>query len=253
MNLDLQKASMWKRISATLFDLIIHSVLVLAFAYVLSGLLGYDNYNITFNNAMDHYAAQFGTTFQMTAEQITALTEAEISNYEAAYQALTSDTEAMYAYNMIIYMSLGIASISVFLSFLVLEFFVPLQLGDGQTIGKRIFSIGVIRTDFISIPPVQLFIRSILGKYTIETMLPILIIILLFFGQIGIIGTGILILLVIGQVAAIAITNTNSALHDLLAGTVTVDISSQRIFKDSQALLDYQKKMYVEKSEKQNY
>lgn len=253
MNLDLQKASMWKRISAALFDVITHSILVVAFAYVLSGLLGYDSYNVTFNNAMEHYAAQFGTTFQMTAEQIAVLTEAEIANYEAAYQALTTDTEAMYAYNMIIYMSLGIASISVFLSFLVLEFLVPLQLGDGQTIGKRIFSIGVIRTDFVRVPAVQLFIRSILGKYTIGTMLPILILILLFFGQIGLIGTAILIILVFGQIAAIAITGTNSALHDLLAGTVTVDISSQRIFKDSQSLLDYQKKMYAEKAEKQNY
>ena len=150
-------------------------------------------------------------------------------------------------------MSLGIDSISVLLSFLVLEFIIPLQLGDGQTIGKRIFSIAVIRTDFIRVPPVQLFIRSILGKYTIETMLPILILILLFFGQIGIFGTAILVILAVGQIAAIAVTDTNSALHDLLAGTVTVDISSQRIFKDSQALLDYQKKMYAEKADKQNY
>lgn len=253
MNLDLQKASMWKRISATLFDVIAHSILVVAFAYILSGLLGYDSYNVTFHNAMERYAAQFGTEFQMTAEQVAALSEAEIANYEAAYQALTADTEAMYAYNMIIYMSLGIASISVLLSFLVLEFIIPLQLGDGQTIGKRIFSIAVIRTDFIRVPPVQLFIRSILGKYTIETMLPILILILLFFGQIGIFGTAILVILAVGQIAAIAVTDTNSALHDLLAGTVTVDISSQRIFKDSQALLDYQKKMYAEKADKQNY
>ena len=64
-------------------------------------------------------------------------------------------------------------------------------------------------------------------------------------GQIGLSGTAILTILVFGQIAAIAITGTNSALHDLLAGTVTVDISSQRIFKDSQSLLDYQKKMYV--------
>lgn len=253
MNLDLQKASMWKRISAAMFDLITHSILVVAFAYILSGLLGFDSYNAVFNDAVEKYAAQFGTAFQMTQEQIAALTEAEIANYEAAYRALTADTDAMYAYNMIIYMSLGITTFSVLLSFLVLEFMIPLQLGDGQTIGKRIFSIGVIRTDFVKIPPIQLFIRSILGKYTIETMLPVLILILLFFGQIGIWGTAILAALVIGQIAAIAVTDSNSALHDLLAGTVTVDISSQRIFKDSQALLDYQKRMYAEKAEKQNY
>ena len=253
MNLDLQKASMWKRLSAALFDLITHSVLVVAFAYVLSGLLGFDSYNATFNDALSKYAAQFGTAFQMTQEQIAALTEAEIANYEAAYRALTSDMEAMYAYNMIIYMSLGIASISILLSFLVLEFFIPLQLGDGQTIGKRIFSIGVIRTDFVTVPAVQLFIRSILGKYTIGTMIPVLIIILLLFGQIGIFGTAILAALVLGQVVSIAVTGTNSALHDLLAGTVTVDIASQRTFRDTQALLDYQKKMYAEKAEKQNY
>lgn len=253
MNLDLQKASMWKRISAALFDLITHSILIVAFAYLLSSLLGFDNYNATFNNAIEKYSAQFGTAFQMTQEQIAALTEVEIANYEAAYKALTSDMEAMYAYNMIIYMSLGIASFSILLSFLVLEFIVPLQLGDGQTIGKRIFSIGVIRTDFVTVPPVQLFIRSILGKYTIGTMLPVLIVILLLFGQIGIFGTAILAALAIGQVVSIAVTSTNSALHDLLAGTVTVDISSQRTFRDTQALLDYQKRMYAEKSKKQNY
>ena len=253
MNLDLQKASMGKRISAFLFDGITHSVLVVAFAYVLSALLGFDTYNTTFNNAVEKYETQYGTVFQMTQEQMDAMTEADIAVYEAAYTALTADTEAMYAYNMIIYMSLGIASVSILLSFLVLEFIVPLQLGDGQTIGKRIFSIGVIRTDFVRIPPVQLFIRSILGKYTIEIMLPVLIVILLFFGQLGFIGIAILAVILLGQIICLALTPARYSLHDLLAGTVAVDISSQRIFRDSQALLEYQKRMYAEKAEKQNY
>ena len=50
----LQRAGMWKRISAFLFDFILGGVAATLFAFLLSGLLGYDGYVDTLEAA---YAA----------------------------------------------------------------------------------------------------------------------------------------------------------------------------------------------------
>ena len=46
MNLDLQKAGIWKRIAAWMFDGILLSIVVVGFGVLLSWLLGYDGYSI---------------------------------------------------------------------------------------------------------------------------------------------------------------------------------------------------------------
>ena len=134
-----------------------------------------------------------------------------------------------------------------------LEFAIPLWLGNGQTLGKKIFGIGLMRTDGIRVTPPLLFIRTILGKYTIETMIPVLILIMIYFNTIGVLGILILGLILLLQIALFIATYTNSLLHDILAKTVVIDISSQMIFKDEQELLDCKKKVYAEKAARQTY
>ena len=56
MDLDLQKASMWKRISAFLFDFIMLSIVAVLFAWGLSAALGYDGYNRTVAGAYEKYS-----------------------------------------------------------------------------------------------------------------------------------------------------------------------------------------------------
>jgi len=55
MSLDLQKASMWKRISAYIFDGILMITLAVAFGWLLSLILGYDGYNDQVNQAYAKY------------------------------------------------------------------------------------------------------------------------------------------------------------------------------------------------------
>ena len=52
---DLQKASMWKRASAYLFDMILLATLAVALGVVLSLLLGYDGFHSTLEAAYDKY------------------------------------------------------------------------------------------------------------------------------------------------------------------------------------------------------
>lgn len=250
---DIQKASMWKRISAFLFDGILLVVLITLLSWLLSSVLGYDGYISSVNDAYAKYETQYGVSFEITEEDYNAMSEQDKKSYDDAYAALIADSDAMYAYNMMLSLTLVITSVSILLSCLALEFVVPLLFGNGQTLGKKIFSLCLMKTDGIRINTVSLFVRTILGKFTIEIMIPVLIVLMIFFGTIGIIGPLILLGIIIVQIVLLATSQTNSIIHDRLANTVVVDYASQMIFDSEQALLDYKKKVAAEKAERQDY
>ncbi len=250
---DLQKAMIWKRASAFLFDVIVLGIVVVGIAFGMSGLLGYDSYSEVLNQSYSRYEKQYGTTFELSEAEYNAMTPEQKQTYSDAYEALTRDETAMHAYSMMVNLTLVITSISILLGYLILEFGVPLLLHNGQTLGKKIFGIGLIRTDGVRISTVQLFVRTVLGKYTIETMVPVLLVMMIFFGIIGLPGTLVIAGLGLTQVIVLFATRTNSAIHDLLAGTVAVDISSQMIFETEQAMIDYKKRISAEQAARQDY
>ncbi len=90
-----------------------------------------------------------------------------------------------------------------------------------------------------------LFIRAVLGKYTIETMIPVLIIIMIYFGSIGIIGPVVLGLILLLQLILLAATSNNSLIHDLISDTVVIDMASQRIFDSESELIEYEKEKFM--------
>ena len=242
MSVDLQKPSIWKRISASMFDCLLLVIVVVGIGFVLSAVTGYNEYNQTLQDAYDRYESEYEIEFEITGEEYLAMTEVEKTTYDAAYDALIKDKEAMYAYNMVLSLTMVIISGSILLATIILELLVPLKLGNGQTIGKKIFGIGVMRIDAVQITTIQLFIRTILGKFTIETMIPVYIVIMIFFNIIGIEGTIILGVLALVHLVMLCVTRNRYVIHDLLAGTVVIDIVSQKIFKDQEALLEYIKK-----------
>lgn len=253
MIFDLQKASMWKRVSAFLFDAIILGVAVAGFAFLLSAVLGFDAHNEALNDAYAKYEAEYGVVFDITEEEYLQKSEAELQAYNDAYAALIADEDAMYSYNMVINLTMVISTISILLAFLVLEFAVPVKLGNGQTLGKKIFGVAVMRTDGVKVTPPLLFIRTVLGKFTIETMIPVLILVMIFFNMVGIVGTIILGLILLVQIILIIKTQTNSCIHDVLAKTVAVDMASQMIFETEEEMIAYKNKVHAEKVARQTY
>lgn len=250
---DLQKASMWKRISAFLFDAILLGIAAVMFAWVLSSALGYDQHSQALDACYARYAEEYGVNFSMSLTEYEAMTPEEAEHLQAAYDALSADEEAVYAYGMMMQLTILITSLCLLLAFLAMEFFIPLALGNGQTLGKKIFGLGVMRTDGVRVGGVCMFIRAILGKYTIETMIPVLILLMLYFGTIGLTGTLVLLAIVVLQIGLMIGTKTNSPIHDLLATTVAVDIGSQMIFKSTEDMIAYKEKLHAEKAAKQPY
>lgn len=247
MILDLQKASMWKRISAFLFDAIVLGIVAVMIAWGMSALLGYDSYQATISDAYERYSELYQIDLEMTTAEFDALTPAQQEQLDRANAALAADGEAVYAYNMVIQLTVLITSLSICLAFLVLEFFVPLLLKNGQTLGKKIFGIGVMHEDGIRITGVMLFARTILGKYAIETMLPLMLIVLFLIGNLGVIALGLLLVLAVVQLSLLIATRTHAMIHDKLASTVTVDIASQLIFDTRADLIAYKEKKHAEK------
>ena len=235
---------MLKRISAYILDVILLAVVIVGFAFLLSSVTGYDTYNQELDSIYTNYEEHFGVDFNMSYEEYEALSEEGKQNFDNATDALNSDVNAMHAYDMIVNLTLVITSISILLGYLALEFFVPLLLKNGQTVGKKIFGIALMRNDGVKITPVMLFVRTVLGKYTIETMVPVLIIIMVFFGSAGAIGFAVLVLIAVLQIVLLFITKTRSVIHDLLAYKVAVDIQSQMIFDSNEDLLEYKKKIH---------
>lgn len=250
---DLQKASFGKRIIAAICDLILISILAVGFMAIQSSLFGYDRHINDLNSAYDRYEAQYGIEFQITQSEYEALSEDKKAAYDEAYNALIADEGVKYSYNMVINLTMLILSLSVLISVILVEFVVPLIIGNGQTVGKKIFGIALMHTDGIKVSSVQLFARAVLGKFAIEMMIPLSVIIMIFFNTIGVVGLMILLILLVAQIVCLSITKTNALLHDVLASTIAVDSMSQKIFGSREELLEYKKKVQKSEAERAAY
>lgn len=253
MHYDLQKASVLKRVSAYILDAILLLVLITGIAFVLSWALGFNGWSEQVSASYEKYEKQFGISLEITQADYEALPEAERAVYDEAFAALNADEEALHAYNMMVNLILTIITLSVLLAYLGLEFLVPILFGNGQTVGKKVFGIGLIKNNGVKINTVCLFIRTVLGKFAIETMIPVLMILMMLLGTIGIVGPVIVIGIWVVQLIMLIATSTNSLIHDALAHTVAVDISSQMIFASELELVAYKQRRHEEMVKNQPY
>ena len=250
---DLQRASMWKRISAWLLDAILLCIIATLMAFVLAAVTNYDGYSEQLDARYTYFEEQYGVSRNLTQEQVNAMTDEERANLTAASDAIAADEEALYAYNMMLQLIIIMTSFGILLGYVVLEFAVPMVLGNGQTIGKKVFSLGVMQQNGVRVNGVCMFIRTVLGKYAIETMIPVMMVLMLFFGTIGTAGWIVVGVIGIVQVALLVTTRERCMIHDKLANTVTVDLPSQMIFKTQEDLIAYKEKVAAEKAANQVY
>ena len=246
---DFQKANMWKRISAALLDLILLITVIAGMALLLSAVMDYDGYMDRMNAKYDEYETRYGLSFDITAEDYRALSPEEKAVYDEANAAFGQDEEAIYLQSMLFNNALIIVIFSILISYLLLEFMVPLIFKNGQTLGKKIFGIGVMRVDGVRVTPVLMFARTVLGKCTVETLVPVLIVIMILFGMMGFFGTLLILGLLLLQIVLVAATRARTPIHDLLAQTVTVDFASQMIFDTPEDMLAYKKRIHAEEVE----
>ena len=250
---DLQKANMWKRISAALADLIILVVVIEGAILLLAAAFDFGSYMEQRTALEQKYIEQYGVDRDITEEELNAMPEEQRNTYkakvEAANRAYQSDPAVAEVFGKLYSLAVMIATISILFAFVVLELIVPLILKNGQTIGKKIFGVAVMRIDGVKVSPVIVFARGILGKCTIGTLVPIYLLMMVIFGILGIVGLAVLAALLIAQVILFFATEYHTPIHDKFAQTLTVDMASQRIFDSVEEMLEYQKQIAAEEAE----
>ena len=248
MTAELQKASISKRIAAALLDFMLLVVIVTGAATLLSNVLGYEANLNTMESREKYFETEYGIVFRISEEEYNNLSAEQRQNYDAAFQALQQDQEYTYTWYVQFNLILLITTFSILLGIIVTDFIIPLFLKNGQTLGKKVFSLALVREDGVQVTTLQLFFRAILGKFTVEIMIPVYIFIMIFFSSANIVSLAILAALILGQIISMIATKTNAAIHDLLAKTAVIDMPSQRIFKSSEDLLEYTKKIHAERA-----
>lgn len=257
MSFSLQKANFWKRVSAYIFDMLIAVMLAVAFAGVFSILFGYTSHAEKMQSLQRDYYIQYGLQIPVSAEVYDTLSAEEKNNYittedyeqlseekKAVYEEVSkeiaSDPEMQALQSKMFTLSFAIVSLGVFCSHFLWYFLLPLFFKNGQTLGKKCFGLAVIRTNGVKTSTPVLFVRSMLGLYTMETMAPLLFVWMILFGSLGYVGIITILGIFLLQIFVMIKTPTNSCIHDLLSDTVVVDFASQQIFDSQEDLIAWQ-------------
>lgn len=248
---DIQKAGMWKRISAALLDIVVLIIIAEAFILLFSWMTGFSDhlkkYDALENELADiaeEYYKEYGVDVELIAntEEFGKLSKEEQDAYkvivEAADKAFQKDSKVLEIYyeqndvlSDIISRLLIVITFPILISFTILEFAIPLIFKNGQTLGKKAFGIAVMRVDGIKVTPFMMFARGVLGKCTFGLLVPIYLIIMVIFSILDIrLGAIVLLVILIAQIVILFATKNRTPIHDMLAQTVTVDMSSQMIF-----------------------
>lgn len=251
MSISIQKANFWKRISAWMFDAILAVTLALGCCLIVVSATDFDSLSNEYNAHLQQYYTVYGekydVDFSLSQEDYDKLSKQEQAEYnkkialaeEEMSLALREDKTYNELSNKLFRSTILIIAVGVFASVLIWHFLIPLLFKNGQTLGKKIFGLAVIRTNCVKASNPVLFVRSMVGLYAMETMAPLLIVMMIYFGYLGIIGTATLLLLAGLQIGVMIKTETNSSIHDLLSDTMVVDLISQRIFETEEERAEY--------------
>ena len=228
--LELKKAPTIRRISAGIVDLILIIVVMVAVILVIKPYCSLDTKEAELEAVYDEYCDEYGIDPELTQEEYDKMTKEEQDAYNAAVQraneALNNDKyviELFYAINKL-YLFIALAGISI--ASLIVELVVPLVLGNGQTIGKKIFKLGVRNKHGYKASIVQLLARSLLGK-----ILPAMgIVVLLYLFLVAIWSDAVLALLGIAvlEILVYMLTKRNALIHDVITSTACVDMRESR-------------------------
>ena len=250
MSVDLQKADVWKRLAAWLLDFMLVCMLAVGVGALLSYAMDYGGKMERYEKRYDEYIVEYQL---QDVDVANPASEEEQSRVDAASEAMVADGSLLKLRDQLQNLMLLIVTFSLLVTLVILEFLIPLWLKNGQTIGKKVFNLGVIRVDGVQVGSFQLFARTVLGKFTIETMVPVYALFLAFTGGMVLAGLILVVGLLIAQFICLVTTKPTCALHDQMSATVVVDISSQRVFKSAEELIEYTKRIHAEEVNRKEY
>lgn len=278
---ELKKIGIVRRASAWLLDAILLAVLVTGFMFIISLICNYsyeqdlatqyydewEDYRKEYMGQLaPHYGfvyeeSEDGDSYTITRNGASATLDAVIKALEAdtardedpqmakayeAYRSLTPVSKANAQYEYVHNLLFMMVSLGILLGYVVLEFILPVILKNGQTVGKKVFGICLVRPNCVKIANVSLFARTILGKYAVETMFPVLLAFLFFFGGLGLLAIILFAAIILLNIILFFATKNRTPIHDIFASTVAVDMKLQMIYATEEEMLEKKKQQHKE-------
>lgn len=251
---ELQKASILKRISAAILDFFLIVILGAGVMYLMAVITGIGAYSETVQKYYTEYGEKHNVNLLISQEEFEAQTEEYQMRYKEAMKDFFDNEEAKKAYHNVLTLPLLIITFSVLIPVVIAELVIPLCLKNGRTLGKKVFNLGVVFKNSVKMSNFALFVRAILGKYTIEMMVPVMLLYMVFYNNIlGITGLIVLGLLLVLQIVLLIATKTNACIHDVLANTAVVDMQTQMVFDSYDDLVQYKEELHQEEVKKATY
>jgi hypothetical protein len=113
-----------------MFDAMMIMIAFSLFAALLAWVTGYNRYAAEYEGIRRSYETEYGINMDISAEEYEALSAEEKAQYEAADAALQKDMGALRAYEMMLNLSILISVFGLLFSFFLLEFMLPMLLGN---------------------------------------------------------------------------------------------------------------------------
>lgn len=249
--LDFHKAKPIKRLAAYLIDLILLVAITAGVAVGMFAKMDYKSYEEKFEASCEKYGQQFGVDLSASRADQAELSEAEQEKYMAAWEALNADEEAMDAVKQKLRIELVSAMVGLLVGYVILEIMVPLILKNGQTVGKKIMNLCVMHKYHVRVGFMQIIYRTILGKYFIETLIPVAMLILSDYGVLGMTASLVLGIIAMVQGFIVMMSQANCGIHDKLFNTVVADFKKQHIFDTWNDRFDFEEAYEKEMAERE--
>ena len=245
---DLQLAPYMKRFAAFLLDIIVIVIISTGGALLMSYIVDYDSHYEKVQEYVAYYEETYDVKFLSSEEEYEALSDEEKERYDEVDKIIKADKDFTKEYQLIHNLIYIMVIFGALIGVLIPEFVIPLFLKNGQTIGKKAFGLVVIKPNGVRATNVQLLTRALLGKYTIEIMIPVLSIVtfvLGFAGKFGLIWFTLGCLIILLNILLVIFTRNHTMVHDSFSYTVVCSKDTQMIFDSEEALLKYKEEKHL--------
>lgn len=142
-------------------------------------------------------------------------------------EAFKNDEVAFSAYNAIVKYRIGFYAFSSFLALLIINIVFPLIFKNGQTLGKKVFELGLVSKKGIKVSFANIGLRFLIGIFAFEVF-PFML--YLAVSNVFSIGLFLGMALFFVNFCLFIFTKNHTMVHDYVGGTIVVDLHTTIVF-----------------------
>lgn len=216
-----------KRAFAGAIDVLLIAILTVFIAMPMSSITGYKQSREDVETLFARLEKTYGVSFNLTPQEYQELTDEQYRRYDEAFAEFQSNEEDILTYNRMVQGSYLTVLGSILVAVLILELAIPLFLGDGQTLGKKMMGLVVIRMSGEQVDTLGIIARALLGKYLVEIAVPVFTVLAIYNGNSSGRSSFMIVGLFLAQAACMGLTRERRLIHDFLSGTRVVAAESE--------------------------